>query len=183
MEIIADIPKGWLIVAAIGFIFWTGAWYNKVNSRLDTVEKVIEDIKSSIDKLSERIDKYFLGESKPVHTRQSPIQLNEFGNDLREAMESKKLTEKYLPDIEIDADDNEYQIQQHCFRYASNNLPEKIDEQERKALEAVAYETGAPMESLFGVLGVVFRDAKLEELGKDPAHIDTHDPDKDADKN
>ena len=33
-------------------------------------------------------------------------------------MEIKNLTEKYLPNIEISTDDSEYQIQEHCFRYA-----------------------------------------------------------------
>ena len=220
MEIITDIPSGWLIAAGIGFIFWAGAWYGKVNNRLNTVELAIKEIKSSIDRLSDKVDKlsgkfdelsgrlgklsgrvdelsgrlgkisgrfdelsdrlgklnkHFLGKNNPVHTEQSPIRLTEFGNKLRKAMEIKNLTEKYLPNIEISADDSEYQIQEHCFHYASNILPEEIDEQERKALEAVAYNTGAFMESLYGVLGVVFRDAKFKELSKTPARTTKRD--------
>ncbi len=170
-----------------------GNWQGTVDTKIKNLESGLSDVKSDINSirgdikdLSDKVINFMTNGSRSVRETKSPIQLNDFGteinNAINDAINSDELVKKYAPSIDVSSDENAYQIQQNCFSYTRDVLPKQISDEERNSLETIAYEKGVSMDSIFGVLGVVFRDAKLKEFNKKHDEIDTHDPEVEADE-
>ncbi len=170
----------WHILSAIvafilGATWWAASTHGKVNWLADDVKGIktsIKDIEKSIEVISTNIRKNEVSASK------SPSQLNEHGIKISEGINGKEFVKKHLNAINYNNEMNEYQIQQACFDYAQSELIDKISIEEHKALEMVAYNQGASIQTVLTVLGFDLRDAKFKELGIDTAVIDKHEPQK-----
>ncbi len=192
----------WAVIMVIGGMIWWASGINTkikgFNHRFDTIDKKFDAIDKKFDTIDKKFDtingefkdiKKSIGiieksievistniRKNEVSASKSPSQLNEHGIKISEGINGKEFVKKHLNAINYNNEMNEYQIQQACFDYTQSELIDKISIEERKALEMVAYNQGASIQTVLTVLGFDLRDAKFKELGIDTAVIDKHKP-------
>ncbi len=173
----------WRVILVIGGIIWWASSINTkmkgFNHRFDAIDKKFDAIDGRFNKVEKEINRIgTLITQNNVSASNSPAQLNEHGIKISDGINGKEFVKKHLNAINYNNEMNEYQLQQACFDYAQSELIDKISDEERKALETVAYNQGVPIQTVLTVLGFDLRDAKFKELAIDTAVIDKHEPQK-----
>ncbi len=146
--------------------------FDGIDARFNKVEKDISRIETLINTVLGLIS------PKPISESQSPVELNELGNEIFAKINGNNLVKNHIDFIEHDDEMNAYQIQQVCFDYAQAELMEKISDEERGTLQKAAFDAGLPIQSILRILGIELRNAKLNALNMNPAAIDSQDPQK-----
>ncbi len=183
------------IIAFIGGMIWWASSINTkmngFNQRFDAIDKKFDRIDKkfeAIDRKFEIIDQKFdrlhteisdiktlignalgLAPQKQPAGSQSPIQLNDFGEQISKDINGGELAYKYLNTVKYENGMSEYQIQQACFDCVYSDFMKKINAQDRETLERSAFKEGLPIQTILRVLGIELRNAKFKSLGIDIA--------------
>ena len=122
---------------------------------VEKVNNIQQDVEEIQNTLQEIIGPKF-AEAK------SPTSLNQRGDIVAKKLNAEAFMEKYISKIQIDEKATAYAIQQECFRFASDDLPNLITKDEMQLIEETAFTEGAKKETIFRVvLGIVLRDKVL----------------------
>ncbi len=183
------------IIAFIGGMIWWASSINTkmngFNQRFDAIDKKFDRIDKkfeAIDRKFEAIDQKFdrlhteisdiktlignalgLAPQQQPAGSQSPIQLNDFGEQISKDINGGELAYKYLNTVKYENGMSEYQIQQACFDCVYSDFMKKINAQDRETLERSAFKEGLPIQTILRVLGIELRNAKFKSLGIDIA--------------
>ncbi len=183
------------IIAFIGGMIWWASSINTkmngFNQRFDAIDKKFDRIDKkfeAIDRKFEIIDQKFdrlhteisdiktlignalgLAPQKQPAGSQSPIQLNDFGEQISKDINGGELAYKYLNTVKYEKGMSEYQIQQACFDCVYSDFMKKINTQDRETLERSAFKEGLTIQTILRVLGIELRNAKFKSLGIDIA--------------
>ncbi len=137
--------------------------FEAIDKRFDRIEADIRDIKTLIG------NALGLAPQKQPAGSQSPIQLNDFGEQISKDINGGELAYKYLNTVKYENGMSEYQIQQACFDCVYSDFMKKINAQDRETLERSAFKEGLPIQTILRVLGIELRNAKFKSLGIDIA--------------
>ena len=137
--------------------------FEAIDKRFDRIEADIRDIKTLIG------NALGLAPQKQPAGSQSPIQLNDFGEQISKDINGGELAYKYLSTVKYENGMSEYQIQQACFDCVYSDFMKKINAQDRETLERSAFKEGLPIQTILRVLGIELRNAKFKSLGIDIA--------------
>ncbi len=137
--------------------------FEAIDKRFDRIEADIRDIKTLIG------NALGLAPQQQPAGSQSPIQLNDFGEQISKDINGGELAYKYLNTVKYENGMSEYQIQQACFDCVYSDFMKKINAQDRETLERSAFKEGLPIQTILRVLGIELRNAKFKSLGIDIA--------------
>ena len=179
------------ILAALVVVVKISRWTGGVDVKLDIIDQKFDAIDKRFDKIDRRfeiIDQRFdrieadirdiktlignalgLAPQKQPAGSQSPIQLNDFGEQISKDINGGELAYKYLNTVKYENGMSEYQIQQACFDCVYSDFMKKINAQDRETLERSAFKEGLPIQTILRVLGIELRNAKFKSLGIDIA--------------
>lgn len=96
----------------------------------------------------------------------SPAGLNDMGIKVTGLIEADELAKKYASHVKTEENESAYSIQEKCFDFALEELPDLLTSQEKKSIEDVAFGEGAETAIIFDtVLGISLRDFILKGMG------------------
>ncbi len=162
-----------IIVTVLGFIITIGTivynkgeWKGTVNATLKELAQKIEALTKRVDKIYELVFERGLGKTLDS---QSPIKLNQLGQEIAEELKLDSLAEAHTSTLKTQAENlDAYEIQRLCFRYAQNDLADQLQEkspEQFKTISLTAFNKGIPREDVLQIVGVLLRDRILKEIG------------------
>ncbi len=151
--------------------------FEAIDRKFEAIDRKFEIIDQKFDRLHTEISdiKTLIGNAlglapqKQPAGSQSPIQLNDFGEQISKDINGGELAYKYLNTVKYENGMSEYQIQQACFDCVYSDFMKKINAQDRETLERSAFKEGLPIQTILRVLGIELRNAKFKSLGIDIA--------------
>lgn len=141
-----------------------GEWEGSVNTRIETLEKFMDEVRSDVKKIQENITKIF--ERLPVKTvsGDSPLQLTDLGIKISEKIKAsewaKQTASKLIPLVK---NKDPYEVQELCLNAVKegNYISKDMDAE----LRSCAYDNGIHKEEVLKVLAVELRDELLNQRG------------------
>lgn len=154
----------WLIIGGIlltigTIVYRTGEWQGTLGYSIKIFRQKLQSLEKKVDKvyewLAERGMQSTLGTS-------SPLDLNDLGKEIADTLQLETLADQYLENVKESLDEKKgaYEIQQHCLRYAAQELPVLLREQSPdryQQMTEMAYQKGIPVEAVWGIVGVLMR--------------------------
>ena len=151
-----------LAAGAGWFLWWVACTHKDV--------KRIPEIETKLDRLSVSVAEILgIVKTKPemsVVQSLSPVQLTEYGEELFDQVNGEKIVKNHIDKVKVTEGMNEYEIQEACTDFAFLRLMELLSDDEKTAVQSVAYKQGIAIETILNVLGVRFRDEmfRIKEL-------------------
>ena len=145
------------LLGAAAALIAIGRWVGGVNNDRSRFHEFMEEIRSDIKKIFQR-----LGEA-PI-AGSSPVRLTEYGEDIAKTIEAAEWATATAPDLKERVEGKKpYQVEQVARAYVADELSEEW--QERVAQEA--FRRGARRDDITSVLWVVLRDELLRLTGQE----------------
>ncbi len=173
-----------LLAAAVVVIVCATRFVTKTNTRLDALEarfarleKGLKTLSNTVQGLQSVLSTKF-GASVAQST--SPINLTDYGKEISEKAKADGIATLYadkLKDRVVGM--NRYEIQEHCFSYAKNDLLKDLKEnapEEYKVITDYAYDAGLEAKKITYVIGIKLRDALLHSMEMTPNEPDKRNP-------
>lgn len=144
---------------------------------LSRLEKGLETLNNTVQELKNTLIKKF-GVSVAEST--SPINLTDYGKEISEKVNADDIASLYADKLKDQVVGmNPYEIQEHCFSYAKNDLLKDLKEnapEEYRVITDYAYDAGLEAKKITYVIGIKLRDELLNSMGVAPNEIDKHNP-------
>ena len=167
MDWISEHP-GWftLILSVAALIFFAGRWVGGMNDFKTTVGNAIVEIKNSIETIQGDIKSILRALPANTIETESPIRLNDLGRQVSLELQAVSWAEGKADNLlgKVRGLTN-YQIQEHCFKYAHDEYGDNEDWKRRA--EDSAYKHDLNIDQVLRVAGVELRDILLKRLNLD----------------
>lgn len=135
---------------------WVGL-VEKVNSIAEKVENLAENVEN-LNKIVRSRSRSGFAESN------SPTQLNEEGRRVANLINVESLVEKYASQIKVEETESAYSIQQKCFEFALEKLPNLLTKDEVRLIEDIAFNEGVEKSIILDVVfGISLRNKILSD--------------------
>ncbi|MGI9439531.1 MAG: hypothetical protein ACR2OT_00985 [Parvibaculales bacterium] len=182
---IIDSPFSYIILAI--FVWYVRDIYNFLMSIKDIKNKwphlleILKDMNDRIKSMNDRIKS--MQDSmdnliNPLAQSKSPQSLNDKGRKVAQELDAESFVEKYMTYLKLGENMNAYDIQEACFHFASDILPEKyLTDAEKTNIKDVAYRHGNTERAILrSVIGITLRDAILRGRDINLGQVDTDTP-------
>lgn len=141
------------IVLATALIF-VGRWVGAVNSDRTSFHTFTGEVRDDIKEILSRLS------SPPPVSRQSPVQLTEFGKTISETVSATEWARKAATHlVETVRDKEEFEIYEACIDHVSESF--EHDSEFSRAVKAGAYQIGTDSSDVLQVYHVELRDQIL----------------------
>ena len=177
IDFILIILSAVVTICTISFI--VGLKLSKLESKLDDLEPLRINSTGLMRMMAqvEKIIAYLINSNHdPFLKQSSPVSLTEKGLEIANKINSEQLATKYVTRIRDEIQDmNAYQIQEHCFRFARNDLLDILEQEDKGSFDKIsdlASEQGIQIDNILSVIGVNLRDETLKLVGKLHEEVD-----------
>ena len=145
-----------------------------MDDRIESMDDRIESIDDRIKSMQDSMDNFI----NPLAQSKSPQSLNDKGRKVAQELDAESFVEKYMTYLKLDENMNAYDIQEACFHFASDILPEKyLTDAEKTNIKDVAYRHGNTERAILrSVIGITLRDAILRGRDINLGQVDTDTP-------
>lgn len=142
-----------LTVTLVFALFRAARWSASTDSRLDTLEGLVKEIREDIKKIFNALP------AQTVKGR-SPVQLTEFGEKISTAVSARGWAADHAPNLVAEASGKpEFELFEICVRYVAKQIE---DDDFSRMVRAAAYEHGTEPEQIRKVYEVELRDQLLD---------------------
>ena len=142
-------------VAIIGGIVKFSRWTARVDEKLDSFTRFMDEIRSKIERIFDRLP------PPPVIEGASPIRLTDLGKSVSREINGKEWAKFVAPNLlEKIKGKNPYEIQEYCLKYVNARFAQ--DDKLRDEIQNCAYGKGINAESVRKVLAVELRDELMK---------------------
>lgn len=177
----------WGAIAVLSALL--ASWMTSIHKDVKAGKSDIKEIKGDIKEITEKLNKidgtvnktlgYLRGKDGKeggAFETSSPIRLTEYGKNLLKKSDGSKIVRTYKDKIDLEAELNEYEIQEKCINFALLKLEAALKPQELDKVQKTAFDAGLPIQTVLHVIGIALRDAIFADRGLIAERVDHHNP-------